>query len=186
MDKKKALNIRLLCTGIVTLLMWGYLAWDYFHEGVSTHYLYIFENLPGISNWWGGIVLPLLTWFLLTRIQYRMNGKDESGIKNNLRYVIYGFLGSLIFGILFPYFYFNGYFQCGTNIPEYVMLTLIVTSFFIPLYRAEYFLGLVIGMTYALGPILPIGIGVILVVLFGVTYKYIRTGILYITSVIRD
>lgn len=178
-------KIRLIIVGIVTLLIWAHLGWDYFHGGVPTHHIRISENLPGISNWWGGIVLPLLTWFLLVRIQHRINKNDESGVKNSLRYIVYGFLGSLIFGAVFSYFFINGYFPSGSDLPQYVLFILILISFFIPLYRAEYLLGFVIGMTYAFGPIIPIGLGGLLMILFAITYKYIRTGILYVASMIR-
>jgi hypothetical protein len=179
-------KIRFVFIGTVTLLIWAHLGWDYFHEGVPSHTILVLESKPEISNWWGGIVVPLLTWFLLYRIQHRLNENNDTYETKDLRYVAYGFFGSLLFGILFPYFYLNGHSLSDSSKHEYVMLTLIFTSFFIPLYRAEYLLGLVIGMTYALGPIIPIGVGIILVILFAVTYKYIRTGILYIKSVIRD
>jgi len=69
-------------------LIWAHLGWDYFHGGVPTHHIRISENLPGISNWRGGIVLPLLPWFLLVRIQHRINKNDEPEVKNSLRYIV--------------------------------------------------------------------------------------------------
>jgi len=178
-------KIRLILMGIVTLLMWAHLGWDYFHGGVPTHHIGMSENLPGISNWWGGIVLPLLTWFLLIRIQNRLKESVESGIKTNLRNIFYGFLGSLMFGVLFSFFFVHGYFPSGSDLPQYVLLTLILISFFIPLYRAEYLLGFVVGMTYTFGPIIPIGLGLLLMILFAITYKYIRSGILFVLSMIK-
>ena len=183
MDKKRSLEIQLMCTGIVAVLILAKLAWDYFHGGVPTHHVYILENKPGISNWWGALTLPLLTWFVLYRVQHRIYRKDESNksdIKKKISTAIYGFLGSLLFGIVFSYTYMN-----GPDIKGYLMLGLVITSFFIPLYKSEYLLGFVIGMTSNFGPILPIGIALILMTVFAVTYKYIRSGILYIAFNIK-
>jgi len=177
--------IRFTITGVVTLLIWGYLGWDYFQGGVPSHTILILESKPKISNWWGGIVLPLLTWFLLYRIQRRLNENNDTGVKKDLRYIACGFIASLLFGILFPYFYLDGHSIGDSSKPEYLLLTLIVTSFFIPLYRAEYLLGLVIGMTYALGPIIPIGIAFVLMILFAIPYKILRPGILYTVTLFR-
>lgn len=180
-----ASKTRLILIGIVTLLMWAHLGWDYLHGGVPTHHIGMSENLPGISNWWGGIVLPFLTWFLLVRIQNRLKESLETNKKNNMRNILYGYFGSLIFGAVFSYFFINGYFPSGSDLPQYVLLILILISFFVPLYRAEYLLGFVIGMTYTFGPIIPIGLGGLLMILFAITYKYLRTGILYALSMIR-
>jgi hypothetical protein len=73
----------------------------------------------------------------------------------------------------------------NTSIPGLLVLALLPLALFIPIYRAEYLLGFVLGMTYIFGPILPIGMGVVLMILFAVTYKYIRPGILCIASIIK-
>ena len=177
MNQKLTLKARIIFTGIVTILIWGHLAWDYFHEGVPTHHILQREDLPGISNWWGGILLPLLTWFLLYLIQKRMNEDDKSNINSNSIHYVYRFLGAFLFGILLSFF-----FTIGSDIPSYMMIGVIPLSFFIPLYRAEYLLGYVLGMTYTFGPILPIVVVVILTVIFIISYKFIRYGILHIVS----
>ena len=180
MNQKLTIRTRIIFTGIVTILIWVHLAWDYFHEGVPTHRILHREDLPGISNWWGGIVLPLFTWFLLNLIQKRMNENDKSNINENLIHFVYRFLGALLFGILLSFF-----FTIGSDIPGYMMIAIIILSFFIPLYRPEYLLGFVLGMTYTFGAILPMGIGIILTVLCIISYKFIRYGILYIISKVR-
>ncbi|MBE9047742.1 hypothetical protein IQ255_25650 [Pleurocapsales cyanobacterium LEGE 10410] len=172
MTKNMGLNMRLLCTGIVTLLMCSYLTWEYFHGGVTTHYIYIFENLPGISNWWGVVILPLLTWFLAGRIQKRVPLPDHETtvVKHIPKSVLLGFLWALLLGILISIFFTYG----NTRIPMAVMLSMILLALFIPLYRAEYFLGFVLGMTYTFGPVLPIGIGGVLITLIAITYRVFR------------
>jgi len=180
MNQKLTFKTRIIFTGIVTILIWGHLAWDYFHEGVPTHHILHREDLPGISNWWGGFVLPLFTWFLLYLIQYRMNKNDKSNINSNLIHFIYRFLMALLFGIVLSFF-----FTIGSDIPGYMMIAIIALSFFIPLFRPEYLLGFVLGMTYTFGAILPLGIGIILTVICFISYKFIRNGILYTVSKFR-
>ena len=180
MNQKLTLKTRIIFTGVVTILIWAHLAWDYFHDGVPTHRILQSEDLPGISNWWGGIVLPLFTWLLLYLIQKRMNINNNSNINSNSIHFTYRFLGGLLFGILLSFF-----FSIGSEIPGYMMIGIIPLSFFIPLYRPEYILGFVLGMTYTFGAILPIVVGIILTILFIISYKLIRSGILYIVSKIK-
>ena len=177
MNFKLTLINRILFTAIVTLLSWAHLAWDYFHGGIPTHYLLHRKDLPGISNCWGGIVIPLLTWFLLYRIKRRVYDKDINEVSNTPNHVIYGFFGALLFGILLSFF-----FAIGTDVPGYLMIGLFIISFFIPVYRAEHLLGFVLGMAYTFGGILPIVIGSILVLIFMIDYRVVRTFIHYLIS----
>ena len=80
-------KIRLYITGFVTIAIWGLLAWEYTHGGFQSHHILRRKDLPELQNWWGGIMLPVLTWFLLNRIQKR----PESLLSQK---VIYGFLGA--------------------------------------------------------------------------------------------
>ena len=180
MNQKLTLKTRVIFTVIVTILIWVNLVWDYFHGGVPTHHILQREDLPGMSNWWGGIVLPLITWFLLYLIQKRMNEDEKSNINSNSNHILYSFLGAFLFGILLSIF-----FTIGSDIPGYMMIGIMPLSFFIPLYRPEYLLGFVLGMTYTFGPILPIIVAIILTVIFIISYKLIRYGILYIVSKFR-
>ncbi|WP_024768697.1 hypothetical protein [Aquimarina macrocephali] len=176
-NEKKKLEIRIYFTGIITLLVGTHLIWDYYHEGVPTHHILHREDLPGISNWWGVIVLPLLTWYLLYRIHQRLVNKERLGLPQNMTRIIYRFIGALSFGILISFF-----FTIGSDFPGYMMIGLCLVSFFVPLYRSEHLLGFVIGMTYTFGVILPTGIGVLLTIIFIITYKIVRTGMLYLIS----
>jgi len=176
LNEKLSLKSRILFTGIVTLLIWVNLIWDYLHEGVPSHHILHREDLPEISSWWGGIAVPLLTWFLLDRITKRVDN-DTTTDTNKLNKIIFGFLGALLFGIILSFL-----FIIGSNIPGYMMIGAILASFLIPLYKAEFLLGFIIGMTYTFGGILPIAIGILLTVIFTITYKFVRTGILYLVS----
>ena len=170
-------NTPIYFTGIVTILIWTHLAWDYYHGGVPTHYLLHSKDMPGFSNWWGGIALPLVTWFLLYRIQKRINDNNRSGVTENKVTPIYKFIAALVFGIATSIL-----FTLGSDLPGYMMIGLIVVSFFTPLYQAEYLLGFIIGMVITFGTILPIIFSVLDAIIFAIGYKLVRTGVLYLAA----
>ena len=68
---------RILITGIVTFLILGLLLWQYFHGEVPSHHILDRKDLPEISNWWGGLLLPILTWLLLSKIENRISKQDS-------------------------------------------------------------------------------------------------------------
>lgn len=180
MNEQLNLRKRIIFTGLVTILIWSHLAWDYFHDGVPTHHLFHSADFPGMSNWWGGIALPFITWFLLYRVQKRMNENENSNTDHNLTQVVYRFSGALIFGIVLSIL-----FTLGSDAPGYMMIGIIVLSFFIPLFRAEYLLGYILGLAYTFGAIIPIVLGSILATLFFIAYKFVRAGMLFIMSKIK-
>jgi hypothetical protein len=127
--------------------------------------------MPSISNWWGALLLPLLTWFLLYRIQQRIkhnpDEKSDSILPVN---IVYGFAGALLFGVLLATFYTLGI----ADIPGYMVNSLFIIAFFFPIYRAECLLGFVIGMTFTFGAVLPTGIGSIFALIGAVLYQLLR------------
>jgi TRAP-type C4-dicarboxylate transport system permease small subunit len=68
---------RLLITVVITLVLGAHIGWDYFHGGIPTHYILHSKDMPGIPNWWGALVLPVFTYFLLFRISKRLNEPDK-------------------------------------------------------------------------------------------------------------
>ena len=180
MIEKGFFKTSLYITGIVTIAIWSLLAWNYYHGGVPSHHLLHREDLPAISNWWGGFLLPLLTWFLLYRIQKRLMRENIEKSKKSTRLanILYGFTGALFFGILLSIFFTFGY----SSISGYIILVLLLLALFFPIYRAECLLGFVIGMTFTFGAVLPTAVGSILVLVGAVLYLYIRPAILYIVS----
>ena len=180
MDRRQFFKLRLYITGIITIAIWIILAWDYNHGGVPGHHILADETLPKISNWWGGLLLPLLTWFLLYRIQIRStttnggNAETPTYFKN----ILYRFALALLFGIVLAVFFSFG----NTDIPGYMILVVFPLALFFPIYRSECLLGFVIGMTITFGGVLPTGIGTILLLLCALIHLVIRPAILYVTS----
>ncbi|MFN0156666.1 MAG: hypothetical protein ACKVRP_01180 [Bacteroidota bacterium] len=180
MNEKILFKTRLYFTGIVTIAIWALLAWDHYHGGVPSHHILHREDLPAISNWWGGLLLPLLTWFLLYRIEKRLmrDNVEESIVSKRPANILYGFIGALFFGILISVFFTLGY----SDIPGYMLIGLFLLGLFFPIYRAECMLGFVLGMTFTFGAVLPTVVGSILALIGAVLHLYVRPGMLYIRS----
>lgn len=123
-----------------------------------------------MSNAWGGLLLPLLTWFAGWRIQRRENPGNEVPVK-----LVYAFTGALAFGILLSVLFTLGY---RDNL-AYFLPGVLVLSLVYPVFRIECLTGLVIGMTFTFGAILPVIAGSILAVLGFLIYKLIRPALLY-------
>ena len=102
MTGKLFFNGRLYFTGLLTAGIWTLLIWNHFHGGVPSHHLFQQEHLPEISNWWGGLLLPILSWYMTYRIQTRLgrNSYDKSIPLYLPKKYIYRFLFALSFGIL--------------------------------------------------------------------------------------
>jgi len=155
---------RIAITLIVTLLVWGHVVWDYFHAGIPTHYLFHDENMPGIPNWLGALVLPFFTWFLLGRIQKRMN---RSNSDETLKKIGFRFLAALLFAITISVCFLN-----DIMIVDYIMGTIFLLAFIFPLYKSEYLLGWVLGTSYTFGAMIPMLFAVVFAGLFFVLYGF--------------
>lgn len=173
--------MRILITSIVTILIFGLLFWEHFHGGVPSHHILQKKDLPEISNWWGGLLIPILTWLLLSRIEERLN-KQDSSIQQakNQNIKIFGlFLLGLILGLLTAFSFTNDYKFFLDNV-LYIFLLL---SFIIPIYYSEFTMGFIFGMTYTFGAILPTIFILIIGALGFLVYRFIRPPILRVIMV---
>ena len=177
MDKLTFPQFRLYFTGFISLAIWALLAWNYTHGGIPSHHVLAQEDLPEFSNLWGALLIPALTWFLLTRIQKRIPAGQIGllGIPSN---IVFGFLGALIYGILLATFFTLG----NSDMSGLLFQGVFLLALFFPIYRSEYLLGFVLGMTYTFGAILPTGIGSIFALIGAVLYLGVRRGVLYVFS----
>ncbi len=167
---------KIIITGIVTILIFGLLFWEYFHGGVPSHHILQKKDLPEISNWWGGLLLPVLTWILLGRIELRLN-KQESlpqQNKNQTVKILRLFLLGLILGIMIAVSFTNSY----KFILDNVLYLLLILSFFFPVYYAEFILGFILGMAFTFGVVLPTIFILIIAALAFLIFRYIRPLIL--------
>ena len=180
MQRENLLKIKALIVGVVTFLIFSFLFWEHFHGGVTSHHLLHQQDLPSISNWWSGILLPILTWFLLSRIEKRLDRKNSQTQQTNNSFstVFWLFITGLVFGILLSTSFTNEYKPFLDN----VLYIIIILSFIIPVYYSEFILGFILGMTYTFGAIIPTVFILIVAVIGLVAYRFIRPIILSLTT----
>jgi hypothetical protein len=167
---------RMASTAMVAAADWAFLVWQHFHGGVPSHHFFDRADMPAISNWWGGLLLPLMTWFLIGRVQRRIASQGHDA----KRFALIGFVCALIFGVLLSTFFTIG----DDQISNIMFESLFPLALFIPIYRAEYLLGLVLGMAYTFGGVLPSIVGSVVAVITMLIYRYIRAALLYISGLL--
>jgi hypothetical protein len=176
-------KIRLYITLFFTLAIWSLLAWNHFHGGVPSHHILAREDLPKFSNWWGGILLPLLTWFVLFRIEKRenLNKNQFQSLSDFPSKVIYGFVGALMYGCVLAILFTFDF----KEILDYFFPSIMMIALFYPIYKAECLLGFVIGMTFTFGAVLPTGIGSIFSIIGFLIYNLIRPVGLFVVNFLK-
>ena len=151
---------RLMLTALALVFELAHLSWEYAHGGVLAHHLLNRAALPAISNWWGILLIPALTWYLVSRMQRRLAQRGAS-----TRAVLAGFLASLAYGAALALA-----FSMGQELVTYLFLGLFVMALLAPAYRAEYVLGFVLGMTLTFGAVLPTIIACVIAALSRLTH----------------
>lgn len=143
---------RIFLTGAILLAEMVHLAWEHFHGGVQSHHLLHRSDLPAVSNWWGVVVLPCLAWSLIGRIQSRASSsfvvRRMSGLPAG---IVAGFVGAMFFGTALAVAFTYGH----EGVASYMFLSLFPIALLLPIYREEYILGFVLGMTFTFGAVLP-------------------------------
>ncbi|MDH3697072.1 MAG: hypothetical protein OER83_07480 [Flavobacteriaceae bacterium] len=178
---KVILNSRtkILITTIVTVFVIGLLLLEHLQGGVVSHHLLARKDMPKISNWWGILIVPLITWVLLTLIQKR-HIRSANKQKSVSEQEIYGFIGAFIFGVIVTILFYN-----APELPGYLMLMTFVLALFMRIYQPEYYLGFILSMTYGFGGILPVLFGLVLIPVYMIEYRYIRKGLFFIFNKIK-
>ena len=175
-------RLRVIITLVITILIAGLLIWQHFNGGVPSHYFLQRKDFPEMSNWWGLLLLPLLSWFLLGRVELRLTKNEKSSSSKDQAYkkIIALFFIGLIWSILIAVSFVNDY----KAMLDLVPIIFLLLSLLIPIFYAEFILGFVLGMTYTLGAILP----TIFVLVFAgvgfVIYRFVRPLILKLLSVL--
>lgn len=180
MNESSFFKVRLYSTAIAAVAIWVLLAWSHYRGGVPSHHILADATLPSISNWWGGLLLPVLTWFLLGRIQRKAWGKNglSAGNTKSMKRVAYGFAGAALFGVLISTLFTLGKNDASGNL----FLGVFALAFFLPIYRPQCLLGFVMGMTYTFGAVLPTVFGTMVGLAGVVIYAGLRPAILYVAA----
>lgn len=142
---------------IAALYVGALLLWEHLHGGIQSHHFLAREDMPAISNAWGIVVLPLLTWLGARSVRWRMarenpNAEASPGF---LRKIGWAFLGAALYAAAIAIAFVSG----RSDISGTLFPALFIIALFLPIYRAEYYLGFVAALSMAFGAVLPAVIG---------------------------
>jgi len=164
--------IRFWLTAAVTFAEVAHLGWEHFNGGIVSHHLLNRADLPAISNAWGLLLLPALTWFLgglALKPESASSGSIQAG-QWPAASVIAGFAAALLLGALLSVCFTRGYETAASSL----FLGMFVLALLLRVYRAECLLGFVLGMTFTFGAVLPTIIGSIIAIFSAAVHLGIR------------
>lgn len=170
MNEKLLSQITLYFVGFVSLIIWSVLIWQYMHDGVPSHHLLNRADLPTISNWWGGLLLPVLSWVMLKRIRNRVLKSSTNSNLLVFKYVFFSFFLALSFAAIFSFSFINGY----SEMTSIMFPGVLFLAIFFKVYKEEYLLGLILGMNFTFGAVLPTIFGSIIALLSFTIYSLTR------------
>ena len=161
---------------LISVGIWALLLWQHFHDGVPSHSFMARKDMPSISNWWGAILLPLLTYFSLHRLQKRIDTVGENSVipAKHIQSIGLLFLLGLIYTGTMSYCFITD----KSDLNGMLFQGLFLLAVLLPIFRAEFLLGFVIGMTYTFGAILPTFIGSVIVGISFVAHKFVYPFVL--------
>ena len=146
---------------VATLGLAGlHLGHEHFNGGVRAHHLLADPDLPLISNWLELAVLPVLGWLFGARVG-RLRGLGSPRRPGAPRSLWLAFGGALAYGALLA----SGFETGASDLTSALFFALFLIAVALPVYRAEYVLGFVLGMTFTFGGVLPVLIGSVFVIL---------------------
>jgi hypothetical protein len=152
MFARPALHSRLILAACAFAAEVAHLGWEYTHGGVPAHHLLNSPDLPAISNWWGLLVVPLLVWFLVGRIQRRAATLVQTGSRERFRTLTQArFAATLLWGAALALA-----FTLGHPAVNWIFFAAFGAALFVHAWRAEYVLGFALGMTFSFGAVLPV------------------------------
>ncbi|MBQ4876260.1 hypothetical protein J8M21_03430 [Pseudoalteromonas luteoviolacea] len=158
MDIKKIRNYLMIAVVACQIAL---LTWESLNGGVVTHHFLAQEDMPGLSNWWGLLILPTLVWLTAYSIEHRSNQIEDEQSRLAFRTVAArSFVGMLLISLIQSTIFSLGY----SSIAASLLLVIAFIALFLPLYRIEAIVGYVLGGAYFTGPMIPF-VGVVVFVL---------------------
>ena len=168
-------KIGLAITATISVCILVLLIWEHYHGGVPSHSFMARKDMPSISNWWGALLLPVLSWFSIFRLQKRLFlGETKLVSPQKLQSALLFFIAGLCYAGSMAYCFVTH----REDINGVLFPVLFLFALILPLYRAEFFLGFVIGMTYTFGAILPTIIALVFVSISFMAHKYVYPFVL--------
>lgn len=171
MSEQQLKQFRFYFTGAVTIIISALLVWQYFNGGVPIHHPLHRADMPGISNWWGALLLPALSWFLLGRIHKRIiDSPNNNNEQKYPRSVIIGFTAALIYGAVFSTSYAYGF----STVTSILFPWVLVLSLFFKLYKEECVLAVILSMSFVFGAVLPTVFALVVGVVSALIYHLVH------------
>ncbi|NEZ04625.1 hypothetical protein G4Y73_10730 [Wenzhouxiangella sp. XN201] len=158
-------RLKIGLSAFITLAIWGLLVWRHFHAGVPAHHLLNNPELPTVSDWYGGLLLPVLAWGLLSLAGRRVKAADYAG----LRSIVVGLVAGTAYGVAMSVTFFSGH----ESITNSLFFSLLPLALFLPVYRPECLLGFVLGMSVSFGVVLPALFGSLMALVTFVIHRFI-------------
>lgn len=184
MDVAAFSRLRLPLTLAVALAYTSLLVWQQLNGGVPGHSFMARDDLPVISNWWGALVLPSLTFFLTGRLRARLvkagldSGVGARGADVALGIAGAAFVGALLYGAILAASFATGH----AEVSSLLFQSLLLIGLLLPIYRAEYVLGFVFGLTLTFGAVLPTFIATVMATISGVLHLTVRRGFTWLMA----
>lgn len=150
---------RLLLSLLALCAQLAMLAWEHVDGGVRSHHLLADPSLPAVSNWWGLLLVPGLTWWAVGSARRRSARAAHAG-RSARPAPLAGFLCSLAYGATLA-----ALFAAGSPLVDYLFFGLLALALVVRLWHAEYLLGFVLAMSLVAGPILPAMFGAVIALL---------------------
>ena len=168
MSEQKSQSLRSYTTVAVILAELAHLAWEYFNGGIKSHHFLNRSDMPTISNWWGLLLLPALTWFFTGAIQSRIavRARTKETTTTLPTGIFAAFTGSLLLGISLSTAFINNY----ENVAAVIFFGLLLLALVFPVYHGEYLLGFILGMTFTFGAILPMFVSFVIAILSAILH----------------
>lgn len=166
---------KLVATATAAAMVLGLIIWEYYNGGVKSIHFFHNKNLPAVSNWWGLLSIPGITWITMSIIQHRKQKNHEDNVLSGLE--IFRFSGSVLFGIILTIL-----FKKEADLASSLFILPFVLALFTPLYKPEYYLGFILSMLYGFGGFLPAVIGLLLIAIYALEYCVIRKVFLKIRT----
>ena len=158
MHARPALHSRLALAACAFAAEILHLGWEYTHGGVPAHHLLNNPELPAIPNWWGLLVVPLLVWFLVGRIQRRAATLVQNGSRERFRTLAQArFAAALLWGAALALA-----FTLDHPAVTWIFFGAFAAGLAVHAWRAEYVLGFALGMTFTFGAVLPVLIATVI------------------------
>jgi len=132
-----------------------HLGYEHLNGGVQSHHLLNRSDLPAVSNWLGLLILPLLGWVLGSRVRNHSMSSVRPGLPAGMWV---GLVGSFLYGAALAVSFELG----ASAVSSGLFFGLFVLAAALPIYRAEYILGFVVGMTFTFGAVIPLLVACVL------------------------